>query len=336
MANKKEKRGPGRFLTTRTPIGQHVKMFKQIQAPPAYVKQRTYPKSVAQEGDDERCAGLRFRKDETIFAAYDNVEMRKSKILVVASSDFVHASKSLFWPDVRMLVDTDLNLIQSVSMAIDVHRLTKKNPITMVFAGINDHSRSRVFLSRLRGPTTSENAVWPAKKDLLESKGKIIDVLKEGAFPKKTPKAVFALSPGYAHLPDGLKFVYAMVALFSEGKYDKIISAPNREVEARNLRPLRAQLPAVWSDIINAMRGFKDHLLHMQIAQIEARNLRRSSSDSGNVQGSVVQGNGDQGRRGKEAKRQRNESSLGSYEFANEARVQQVTAFDSSINSIGH
>ena len=93
--------------------------------------------------------------------------------------------------------------------------------------------------------------------------------------------------------------MYAMVALFSEGKYDKIISAPNRKVEARNLRPLRAQLPAVWSVIINAMREFKDHLLHMQIAQIEARNLRRSSSDSGNVQGSVVQGNGDQGRREK-------------------------------------
>ena len=87
------------------------------------------------------------------------------------------------------------------------------------------------------------------KRDFLESKGEIMDVLKEGAFPKKTPKAVFTLSPGYPHLPDGLKFVYAMVALLSEGKYDVIISAPNREVVARNLRPLRAQMPAVWSDI---------------------------------------------------------------------------------------
>ena len=93
--------------------------------------------------------------------------------------------------------------------------------------------------------------------------GEIMDTLKEGAFPKITPKAVIALSPGYAHLPDGLKLVYAMVKLLSEGKYDLIISAPNREVEARNLRPLRAELPAVWSDISNAMRGFKDHSLHM-------------------------------------------------------------------------
>ena len=71
-----------------------------------------------------------------------------------------------------------------------------------------------------------------------------MDTLKEGAFPKITPKAVFALSPGYAHLPNGLKFVYAMVALLSEGKFDVIISAPNREIEVENLRPFRAELPA--------------------------------------------------------------------------------------------
>ena len=70
---------------------------------------------------------------------------------------------------------------------------------------------------------------------------------------KITPRAVIALSPGYAHLLDGLKFVYAMVALLSERKYDVIISAPNRGIEMENLRPLRAELPAVWSDISNAM-----------------------------------------------------------------------------------
>ena len=37
---------------------------------------------------------------------------------------------------------------------------------------------------------------------------------KEGSFNKVALRVVFALSPGYAHLPDGLKFVYAMVALF--------------------------------------------------------------------------------------------------------------------------
>ena len=87
------------------------------------------------------------------------------------------------------------------------------------------------------------------------------------------------MSSRYAHLPDGLKFVYAMVALLSEGKYDVIISAPNREVEARNLRPLRAELPAVWSDISNALSRFKDDSLHMlvfdEVLGLELSNFSR-------------------------------------------------------------
>ena len=60
------------------------------------------------------------RKDETIFAAYDKSEMRKAKNMIVANSDFLHNSKSLFWPDVIMLAAVDLDLMQSVSMAIGV------------------------------------------------------------------------------------------------------------------------------------------------------------------------------------------------------------------------
>ena len=185
--------------------------------------------------------------------------------MVVASSDFVYTSKSLFWPDVIMLAAVDLELMQSMSMAIGVQRQTEMNPITTVFAGIKDHLHSRGFLSRLREPTTTKNAVWPAIKDILESMGEVVDTLKEGAFTKITPRAVFALSPGYAHLPDGLKFVYAIVAFLSEGKYDVIISALNRGKEMENLRPLRAKITCVWSDISNAMRGFKDHSLHMLV-----------------------------------------------------------------------
>ena len=59
--------------------------------------------------------------------------------------------------------------------------------------------------------------------------------------------------------------MYAIVTLLSERKYDVIISASNRMIEMENLRPLKAELPAVWSDISNAMRGFKDHALHMLV-----------------------------------------------------------------------
>ena len=95
--------------------------------------------------------------------------------------------------------------------------------------------------------------------------GEVVDVTKERSFTKVTPRVVFALSPGYAYLPDGLKFVYATVTLLSERKYDVIISAPNRMIEMENLRPLRAELPAVWSDIPNTMRGFKENALHMLV-----------------------------------------------------------------------
>ena len=109
--------------------------------------------------------------------------------------------------------------------------------------------------------------------------GEVVDSLKEVSFTRITPRAVFALSPAYAHLPDGLKFVYAIVALISEGKYDVIISATNREIEMENLRPLRAELPAVWSDISNAMRGFKDQSLHMlvldEVLGLELSNFSR-------------------------------------------------------------
>ena len=70
-----------------------------------------------------------------------------------------------------------------------------------------------------------------------------------------------------------------MVALLSEGKYDVIISAPNRGIEMENLGPLRAELPAVWSAISNAMRGFKNHSLHMlvldEVLELELSNFSR-------------------------------------------------------------
>ena len=52
-------------------------------------------KKVAQEGNVERYGELKIRMFESIFAAYDKVEMRKAKILVVANSDFGHSSKYL-------------------------------------------------------------------------------------------------------------------------------------------------------------------------------------------------------------------------------------------------
>ena len=97
-SEQKVKERAGNYLTSRATTGQHVKMFKQVRAPPAHVKERAYPKIVTQRGDVERYGELNFRIDETIFAAYDKAETRKAKILVIASSEVVHTSKSFFWP----------------------------------------------------------------------------------------------------------------------------------------------------------------------------------------------------------------------------------------------
>ena len=93
-------------------------MFRQLTTAPGHVKEIIYPKLVNQNGDVQRYGGLKaIKKDETIFAAYDKAEMRKAKIMIVANSEFVYTSKSLFWPDVIMLAAVDLDLLQSVSLA---------------------------------------------------------------------------------------------------------------------------------------------------------------------------------------------------------------------------
>ena len=48
-----KKERSGRFLTRSAPTGQHVKMFKWVQALPTHVKERAYPKQVMQEDDAE-------------------------------------------------------------------------------------------------------------------------------------------------------------------------------------------------------------------------------------------------------------------------------------------
>ena len=122
--------------------------------------------------------------------------------MIIANSDYINTSRSFvfFWPDVIVLAGADLDLMQSLFMAIGVQRQVEKNSITVVFWGIKDHLHSRGLLSRHRNPATAEAAVWSATKNTMESIREIVDVLKDGSFQKTTPRAVYVLSPGYAHL----------------------------------------------------------------------------------------------------------------------------------------
>ena len=55
---------PRRSLITRAPIGQHVKMFRQLKTTLGHVKERVYPKQVNQEGDVQKYGGLKAIKNK--------------------------------------------------------------------------------------------------------------------------------------------------------------------------------------------------------------------------------------------------------------------------------
>ena len=120
------------------------------------------------------------------------------------------------------------------------------NPITIVFAGINDHLFSRSFLSKLREPTTADDAVWSAIEYILESMGETMDVLKEGAFPKITPKAVFALVLGLEVLELELSNFSRQLKLKPGSNDDHRVmvemSNDNKKKERRNRTPKRRKL----------------------------------------------------------------------------------------------
>ena len=50
---------PERFLTTRAPIGQHVKMFRQVKAPPRSRKRKSVPKTSESGG---RCSEIQWHE----------------------------------------------------------------------------------------------------------------------------------------------------------------------------------------------------------------------------------------------------------------------------------
>ena len=87
-----------------------MKMFRQLTTPSGHLKERIYPKLVRQDGDVQKYSGLKvIKKDETTFAAYDKAEIRKAEIMIVANSEFVYTSKSLFWPDFIMRTKPEAN-----------------------------------------------------------------------------------------------------------------------------------------------------------------------------------------------------------------------------------
>ena len=50
------------------------------------------------DGDDRRYGELEAPVGDGLFAAYDPLDMKAAKYLIVASSDYLYTPRSLFWP----------------------------------------------------------------------------------------------------------------------------------------------------------------------------------------------------------------------------------------------
>ena len=96
---------------------------------------------------------------DSTFAAYDPLDFKSAKYLIMASSDNLYTPRSLFWPDVTFLTASKLDCGQAVGMAINVNLTVSMDPQVMIIAGSNDLLQSRELLTRLTDGSVHSNEV---------------------------------------------------------------------------------------------------------------------------------------------------------------------------------
>ena len=272
----------GKFQTEDKPNNEHHKMYRQFAKPPGQTPgeySRDYPRTTTVVGDDKRYGNLKAPIGDGLFAAYDPLDMKAAKYLVVAGSDYLYTPRSLFWPDVIFLTAPKLDWGQAIGMMISVRRVVSMEPQVIVVAGSNDHLQSRGLLSRLTdGSIPSNEVIGEAIMTLLSAMTEVEAAARQ-RFTMNVVKVIFVLSPGYAALPEPLQFVYTMVTTIAEGIFNVIIPAPNRVVDPDNYYPSRSELPAVWADISNAIQGLRDcsttRLVLDEVLGLELSNFAR-------------------------------------------------------------
>ena len=160
---------------------------------------------------------------DSLFAAYDPLDIKAAKYLIVASSDYLYTPRSLFWPDLIFLTAPKLDWGQSVGMTISVQRTISMDPTVIINGGSNDHLQSKGLLSRLTdGSITSKEVMGEAIMTLLSAMTEV-EASVQRHFTKNVVKIIFLLSTGYATLPEPLQFVYTMVTTLAEGRFNVII-----------------------------------------------------------------------------------------------------------------
>ena len=272
----------GKFQAENKPNNKHHKMYRQFAKPPGQTPgeySRDYPRTTTVEGDEQRYGKLKAPIGDGLFAAYDPLEMKAAKYLIVASSDYLYTPRSLFWPDVIFLTAPKLDWGQAIGMMISVRRVVSMEPQVIVVAGSNDHLQSRGLLSRLTdGSIPSNEVIGEAIMTLLSAMAEVEAAARQ-RFTMNVVKVIFVLSPGYAALPEPLQFVYTMVTTIAGGRFNVIIPAPNRVVDPDNYYPSRSELLAVWADISNAIQGLRDcsttRLVLDEVLGLELSNFAR-------------------------------------------------------------
>ena len=96
----------GKFQAENKPNNKHHKKYRQFSKPPGQAPgeySREYPRATSVEGGDSSYEGLKAPVGDSLFAAYDPLDIKEAKYLIIASSDYIYTPRSLFWPDVIFL-----------------------------------------------------------------------------------------------------------------------------------------------------------------------------------------------------------------------------------------
>ena len=131
---------------------------------------------------------------DILFAAYDPLDIKAAKYLIVASSDYLYTPRSLFWPDVIFLTAPKLDWGQSVGMTLSVQRTVIMDRQVIIIVGSNDHLQSRGSLSYLTNGSIPSNEVI---RTLLSAMSEDTSVQRH--FTKNVVKILIVLSPGLPH-----------------------------------------------------------------------------------------------------------------------------------------
>ena len=89
----------GKFQAENKPNNKHHKMYRQFAKPPGQTPgeySRDYPRTTTMDGDDKRYGKLKAPIGDGLFAAYDPLDMKAAKYLIVASSAYLYTPRSLF------------------------------------------------------------------------------------------------------------------------------------------------------------------------------------------------------------------------------------------------